>query len=102
MDRIKEFISDIFNLDKKSQPLSSGQVAGIFAIVLFLFPVLFNACAFLSLPAAYLIEHVLEPRSGSALFAAKLAVYILKLVFGLAGSLWICSYVWPRRKPASA
>jgi hypothetical protein len=101
MDSIKELFTDIFNLDKKRQSLSPGQVGGILAIVLFLLPVMFYSFGFLALPAAYLIEFIFEPRNGIALYAAKLAVYFIKLVFGLAGSIWICSYVWPRRKPAS-
>lgn len=98
MRKIKEFISDLFNLDKTRKPYSFAQISGMFAIVLFLFPVIFNVFGFLAVPAAYMIEFIFEPRGTAAVFYAKLVILVLKLVFGLAAGIWICKMVWPKRK----
>lgn len=98
MRSFKEYIIDLFNLDKTRQPYSFSQISGMFAIVLFLFPVIFNVFGFLVVPVAYMIEFVFEPRDAAAVFYSKLVILVLKLVFGSAAGIWICKMVWPKRK----
>jgi hypothetical protein len=98
MDGIKNYFSDFFNLDKKKQPYSSAQILGMIAIVLFLFPVIFNIFGFLSIPFAYMIEFIFEPRNHTAVMYAKMTIAVVRILFGLVSGIWICILVWPKRK----
>ncbi|HOS38719.1 MAG TPA: hypothetical protein PLG31_03220 [Spirochaetota bacterium] len=97
MSSLKSRLTAILNLDTRNQPYSAAQIAGMMAIVVLLFPLLFTLFGFLSAPLAGLIEVVFRPRDPDAVRAAKIAVLIVKTALGLTGGLWICRIVWPKR-----
>ena len=97
--KFKDYMNDLFNLDKTKQPYSFAQISGMFAIVLFMFPVMFNVFGFFAVPFAYMIEFIFEPRETTAVFYTKLIILSFKLIFGLGAGIWICKMVWPKRKP---
>ncbi len=98
MSQLKEKYRDIFNLDKRKEKYTGTQILGIAAIVLFLFPIIFNIFGFLSLPIAYSIEFIFKPRTPKGLYIAILTVSILKIAMGLVSGIWISKLVWPKRK----
>ncbi|PKL15762.1 MAG: hypothetical protein CVV49_19760 [Spirochaetae bacterium HGW-Spirochaetae-5] len=98
MQMIITFLNDIFNLKKTKQPYSLSQILGMFAILLFLFPVIFNTFGYFAIPFAYMMDFIFEPQSTDSKFYWTLSVMILKILFGLVSGIWICKLIWPKRK----
>jgi predicted membrane protein len=98
MHRIINFLNEIFNLKKKKHPYSSSQILGMFAILFFLFPIIFNIFGYFAIPFAYMTEFIFEPKSSTSVFYWKLSFMTLRLLLGFVSGIWICKMVWPKRK----